>query len=416
MILLKNCRFVVTQNSQKDILENVDILIKKSKISKIKSDLSVDLAEEIDASKKIVMPGLINLHTHAAMTLFRGAADDMPFHKAWPKIIWPAEAKMKEKDYIHGNTLAAKEMIMTGTTCFNDMYFRLDLAAEIFHKSGLRAFLSHATFDTFGEFNAEKFKESSTELKKISHLVRTLKSDTINFALGPHAPYTNSGDLLDKSRGLAEEWRALLHIHLCENKQEVDDFQKDKGLTEIEFLDSIGFLSNKVIGAHCCHLTDKDIDIISKNDVSIAHCPSSNMKLVSGVLPLEKLQKAGVNVGLGTDGCASNNSLDMFQEMKICALKHKSANSNATIASAQEVLDMATVNGAEALKIKAGSIEEGKLADIILVDLNEVKLQPTTKKNVISNLVYSCSGECVSDTIVNGKILMRNRKLISRFS
>ncbi|MCD6477146.1 MAG: amidohydrolase [Candidatus Aenigmarchaeota archaeon] len=398
MILLKNCKYIVTQNNKREILKNKDILIENNKIKDIGSFENAD--KIIDCSNKIVMPGLINCHTHAAMTLFRGYGDDMNLQEWLENKIWPIEKKLDGEKIYWGSKLAIVEMIKTGTTCFNDMYFYMDKVAQACVECNIRSVLSRGYIDNNYH---KKINEMLEEINK----VKELNSDLITLALGPHAIYTNSESSLKWFKEYSDKNDLLIHIHLSETKKEVEDCIKKHGKSPVKYLYDIGFLSHKVIAAHCVWLSEDDIKLLKQKNVSLVYNPASNMKLSSGIMPYHILKE--LNVCLGTDGAASNNNLNMFEEMKIAALLQK-VNKTPILLAAQEALDMATINGAKALRINAGSIEPGKLADLIIIDLNRPDMIPL--HNVVSNLVYSFDGD-VDTVIINGKIVMYNKKLIN---
>jgi len=400
MILLKNCNYIITQNANREIIRNKDILIENNKIKEIGS---FDTADEIiDCSDKIVMPGLINCHTHAAMTLFRGYGDDMPLMEWLEKKIWPAESKLN-KELIHwGTKLAIVEMIKTGTTCFNDMYCFMEDVSDTVKEVGMRAVLSYGFIDMFNE---EKRIKEINATKKFVEYVKNMNCDLIKSALGPHSIYTVSNEGLKWCKKYSDENDLLIHIHLSETSKEVKDCIEKHNKTPVEYLNSLNFFSNKVIVAHGIWIDEKELSMLK--DVSIVHNPVSNMKLGSGRMQYEKIKS--LNICLGTDGTASNNNLNMFEEMKIAVILQK-LEGDPTNLNAQEVLDMVTINGAKALKLNTGSIEAGKLADIIIIDCNRSDMVPL--HNVISNIVYSFDGN-VNTSIVNGKILMKNYKLIN---
>jgi 5-methylthioadenosine/S-adenosylhomocysteine deaminase len=310
-----------------------------------------------------------------------------------------------------GALLGGMEMTRTGTTCFVDMYFHMEDVARATEEAGLRGILSYGMIDPPTREGREKERKNS--LKLLQH-VRAMKSPRISFAFGPHSPYTCGEETLLWCRKEAEKENVLVNIHIAETRGEQAKFERDKKSREVDYLDKIGFLSDRVLAAHSVWLTKSEVKLYGKRGVRVAHCPVSNMKLAGGsVAPLPEMWDAGVPVGLGTDGPASNNSLDMFDTMKICALTHKAHRWDATTASAQKVLDMATIDGARAIGMEKelGSIEKGKRADLVLVDLKEPNMMPIHKEEtVISDLVYSASGYNVDTTIVDGRVLMKNRK------
>lgn len=361
----------------------------------------------VDAQGGIVMPGLVNTHTHAAMTLFRGYADDLPLSQWLQQHIWPAEAKLTDNDIYNGTLLACLEMIKSGTTCFNDMYFHMDETAKAVEKAGIRAALSYGMIE-FG--NKDK---ADAELKEGSRFVQRWhgKADgRITAMYGPHAPNTCSREFLQRVKDKAREDGVKVHIHVLETETELKEMKEKYGMCSIHMLNNIDFFDSDVIAAHCVWLSDGDIKILAEKGVNISHNPVSNMKLASGIAPVEKLLKSGANVCLGTDGCASNNNLDMFEEMKIAALLQKVSTMDPTALPAKEVLKMATVNGAKALGINAGMIRKGALADIIIVDRNKAHMRPFY--DAASHLVYSANGQDVMTSIVNGKLLMQDYEVL----
>jgi 5-methylthioadenosine/S-adenosylhomocysteine deaminase len=392
-------------------LHDNSITIEDGKITQIGSgDSTADVV--VDGKDKIALPGLINTHTHLSMVLLRGYADDMRLQDWLQKKIWPLEAKLTPEACYQGALLGSAEMIMSGTTTFLDMYFNMQEVAKAVKETGLRAFLSYGIIDLFDNAKAKLEQNKTT---KFFDYVQSLETPRVQFALGPHAPYTCSPETLLWAKEFAEKNKVINHIHIAETRKEQADFQKQQGARVVEYLDKIGALSNRMVAAHCVWLTKSEVTILAKAGVSVAHCPVSNMKLASGgVAPLPEMFDAGVSVGLGTDGAASNNSLDMFETMKVCALLHKAHRWDATVLDAQKTLDLATIGGAKTLGIEdqVGSIEVGKKADIILLDARSPNLNPIHRKEtVVSDIVYSASPANVDTTIVDGQLLMANRQL-----
>ena len=410
--LLKNCSWVVTQDEKRDVLRDVSVLIRDDRIEQIGKSSGSSADFEIDGRGKIALPGLINAHTHLSMVLFRGYADDMVLQDWLQKKIWPLEGKLTAEACYQGALLGSAEMIMSGTTTFMDMYFHMEDVARAVNESGLRAILSYGIIDLFDPAKAKIEQKKSEEL---FNFLRKLQSPRIRFALAPHAPYTCSAETLLWAKEFAEKNDTIIHIHIAETRKEQADSQKQHGARVIEYLDKIGALSKKMVGAHCVWLTKTEIGLLAKSGVNVTHCPVSNMKLASGgVAPLPEMFDAGIAVSLGTDGAASNNTLDMFETMKVCALLHKAHRWDPTVLNAQKVLDLATIEGARALGMEReiGSIEVGKRADIILLDANLPNMSPIYGPDtVVSDLVYSASSGNVSTTIVDGKVLMENRQL-----
>lgn len=404
-LLLKNCRFLVTQNQTRQILEKYDVLIEGDRIAKIGKNLRAD--EAIDCSGSLVMPGLINSHTHIAMTLMRGVADDVKLEDFLKKT-FAMDSKMTPKAVYSGAMLGCIESIRFGTTCFNDLYYSEDEIARAAIETGIRCNLSWAVLDK--EFTTQK----GEPLKNCERFIKEWKgkSKLVTPSIGPEGVYVCSEETYRGSKELSEEYEVNTHTHLSETRKEVYDHLRKTNKRPVEWLDGIGFLNGKLLAAHCVWLTKREMDIISKRDVKVSHNPTSNLKLASGGLaPVPELLGRGVSVSLGTDSCASNNNLDVFKEMKLAALLHKNCKWDATIIPAQKALDMATVEAARALGIDAGSIEPGRLADLIIVGLNKAHLNPISKGNLVSNIVYSMTGSDVETSIIGGSVVMRGREI-----
>ncbi|MBC7095478.1 amidohydrolase family protein [Thermococcus sp.] len=404
-ILIKNGRVIYGENL--DII-NADIYIEGNRIAKVGKGLKLSAEYVIDANGKVISPGFINAHTHSPMVLLRGLADDLPLMEWLQNYVWPVEKNLTSKHIYWGALLGILEMIKGGTTTFVDMYFHMEEVAKVVEKAGIRSYLSYGMVDLGDE---EKRNVEIKETLRLLEFINKLNSPRIEFLFGPHAPYTCSPELLKWVREKADETEKMITIHLNETKSEVQDIKEKYGMTPVEFLDKLGFLGNDIIAAHGVWLTDKEIEILARRGVTIVHSPASNMKLASGIIPIEKLLKAGVNITLGTDGAASNNNLDMVEEMKLAALVHKVNTLNPTIADAESIFKMATQNGAKALRLNAGVIKEEALADIVILDFNKPHLRPMT--NVISHIVYSANGNDVETTIVDGKIVMLDGEVLT---
>jgi 5-methylthioadenosine/S-adenosylhomocysteine deaminase len=413
-LLIKNADWMVTQNEKREVLPNASILVRNGMIAEVRRAGGGSADVEIDAKGKIAMPGLINAHTHLSMTLFRGFADDMVLQDWLQKKIWPLEAKHTNETCYFGALLGSAEMIMSGTTSFVDMYFHMEDVAKAVSEAGLRGFLSYGLIDFFDHAKARLEQENT---RKFFEFVKALANPLIKFAVGPHAPYTCSDETLLWAKDFAEKNNAILHIHVGETRREQADCQKKHGMRVVEYLDKIGALSDNMLAAHCSWLTKSEIGLLAKAGVSVAHCPVSNMKIATGgVAPLPEMFEAGVAVALGTDSASSNNTLDMFETMKVCALLQKAHRWDPTVLNAQKTLDLATIEGANALGVQKeiGSIEVGKRADIILIDAKAPNMVPIHgKETVISDLVYSVSAANVDTTIVDGRVLMQNRVIKS---
>jgi 5-methylthioadenosine/S-adenosylhomocysteine deaminase len=369
--------------------------------------------DTIHARGSAILPGFVNAHTHVPMTLFRGIADDRDLMDWLQHFIFPAEAKNVDRDFVRwGTRLAAAEMIASGTTTFTDMYyFESDIAAEA-KKAGLRAVVGETMID----FPVADNKTWDAAVAYVRTFVTRWRGDRlITAALAPHAPYTVSRAHLEQVRALATELHAPILIHVAETKGEAAQIKDNTGgLSSAAYLDSIGFLGHDVIAAHGVWLTPEDIQTFAKKRVGVAHCPESNMMLASGVAHVVDMRKAGVSVGLGTDGPAgSNNNLDMVEEAASAARLQKITLGDPKALSARDVLEMATIGGAKVLGMedRIGTLEAGKRADVIVIDLQQPKTQPVYA--VESAIVYAASGNSVVTTICDGKVLMRNRKVLT---
>jgi 5-methylthioadenosine/S-adenosylhomocysteine deaminase len=362
----------------------------------------------IDGKGSIVMPGLVNTHTHAAMTLLRGYADDMVLQDWLAQKIWPLEAHLSGKDVYHGTKLACLEMIKTGTTTFNDMYFFMENAARAVEESGIRAVLSYGFIDLG---IPEKRENECRSTEKLVSFIKSLNNKRIKAAVGPHAIYTVSPEGLKWCAEYAASQKIGIHIHLSETEKEVTDCVSQYGKRPSQHLDSCGILTPSTTVAHGCWLDEEECRLLGRRNVHISHNPASNMKLATHrAMPYQHLRAAGVNVCLGTDGCASNNNLDMLEEMKTAAIFQKFYWNDPTILPAHEALEMACTNGAKALGFGTGTLTVGAPADLILVNTRTVCNTPL--HNATSNLVYSCSGSSVETTICNGRVLMHEKEVL----
>ena len=401
-------------------IEKNDILISGNKIAAISSEFNPRLmyqADEIvDAFGKLVMPGLINAHTHAYMSLFRNYADDMEFYE-WLEKVQEVEEHMTEEDCYWGTMLSAIEMIKTGTTCFVDMNIKSALpgategpaaaCAGAVNDSGIRAVLSR------GLAGAADSEESLTKFGQATAEMDAFKdNDRITFMYGPHAPYSCMADYLQKLTANAKARGIGQTIHLSESEFEMETIAKEHGTTPIQYVNSLGVFDVPVIAAHCVNATDEDIKIMKEKNVSVAINPKSNMKLGNGFAPVEKFLEAGLNICIGTDGCGSNNSQNMFQEMNVAALVYKGANKKAKCFSAEEIIKAATEGGAKAIGMegKLGVIAEGALADIIIIDMYGPEFYPTN--DILSSLVYSATGAEVDTVFINGRCVMDEKQIL----
>ena len=406
-ILIKNA-FILSPNE--NFKGKKSLLIKDDIISEISDEIDESNVDKIiDATGKILLPGLINTHTHLSMTLFRGLADDLSLDSWLNDHIWPMEANLNG-DYCYvGALLGAVELIKSGTTTFSDMYFYMEDVASAVDDAGIRAVLSYGMID-FGD--AEKRENEIKENLDLFNSCNGMADGRIKVFFGPHSPYTASEELLVKVRELADEYKMGIHIHVSETQKEINDISAEKGLRPFEYLDSIGFLGPDVLCAHCVWLSDEEIEIIKKHDVKISHNPCSNMKLASGIAPVKKLLDNDICVAIGTDGASSNNNLDIIEELKTASLLHKVSTLDPEALNSDEALAMGTIEGAKALGLddEIGTIEVGKKADLILIDTNNANMIPDSSK-LSSNIIYAANGFNVDTTICNGQILMENRQL-----
>ncbi|UCC67450.1 MAG: amidohydrolase [Armatimonadota bacterium] len=408
--LIRNAT-VVTMDDDGRVLPEADILIEATEIAGLwprsEAPQNPPEARAIDAAGMVAMPGMINAHTHCAMTLLRGYADDMPLMPWLEERIWPFEMKLQEDDVYWGTLLGIAEMIRGGVTCFNDMYHYFESTSRAVLDSGIRANVSGVllAFLPDAKERLERAIEFAKQWKdKGDGLLVTM--------LGPHAPYTCPNHLLDRVIEGAHEAGVGIHIHVSETAQEVTDSQRDFSQTPVERLKDIGLLDvSPVLAAHCVHLTDSDIATLVESQVGISHNPGSNMKLASGTAPIPKLLEANAIVGLGTDGAASNNNLDILEEARLAALLHKLQADDPTVVAARQALCMATRGGARALGIhhRVGQIKPGMKADLVLLDFRLPHLFP--RHDVVSHLVYAARAGDVRTVFVNGRPLMIDRQL-----
>ena len=405
-LLIKNVT-LVPMDGHNDVIENTNIYIKGDKIAyigELKEDWKVD--NIIDGRKKVAMPGLINAHTHLAMSLLRNYADDLPLQDWLTKKIWPVEANLKAEDVYWGTLLSIVEMIQSGTTTFCDMYFFMEEVGKATEEAGMRGVLTRGIIEEKG---LEKEKIDYT--RKLYEEWHGRGDGRIKVMVAPHAPYTCSPAYLKDILELAVELDTGIHIHLSETKKEVEDSFREYGKSPIKHVYELGLFERPTIAAHCVHVDDEDIAILKENNVTAVYNPSSNLKLASGFAPVDKMLKMGVNVALGTDGSSSNNNLNMFEEIHIASIVNKAVNMDTVSVTAKDALKMATINGAKGLgwDHEIGSIEVDKKADIILIDMDKPHLYPL--HNVISALAYSAQGSDVDTVIVDGKIIMEKREI-----
>ena len=375
-----------------------DILVADGRFKSLCAPEGTRADETLDAEGMAILPPFYNTHTHAAMSLLRGYADDMPLQKWLQDYIWPYENKMTAQDIREGSRLAVREMIRTGTVFFSDMYFEIDQTIAVVREFGIRAAIGVTFVDSHSK------SQQADKLDMLRHWVDP-SGGLITLTVAPHAIYTVSPDLLVKCADTARSLGLKLHIHLSETRQEVEDCLRAHGTTPVRYLDSLGFLGPDVIAAHVVHVDEEEAAILASRGVTIAHCPCSNMKLASGIFPYKLLHEAGCRITLGTDGDSSNNNLDMREEMKFAALLAKVSSGDPEVLPAAEALEMATRSGAEAFGLDAGVIREGALADALLVRLDDPRMQPC--HNLVSNWVYAAGSSCIDSVICNGNIVMK---------
>ncbi len=407
--LIKNCS-IISMVSPEEIFRTGQIEIEGDTVTyagTVRNTLQT-FDRIIDGKGMVAIPGLINCHTHASMSLFRGYGDDLPLMKWLNERIWPVEEKLTGEDVYWGAALSIAEMLRSGTTAFADMYFFMDDVARAVEEAGIKADLS------FGLVSSGDDWEGSIENCRRFYNSWNGKADgRITVSLGPHAPYTCVPEFLAMVKGLADELGAKVHMHIAETLDEINRIKDKYDKTPVEYVEDTGLFEGEVIAAHCVHLTGKDMEIMNNSRVTAVHNPHSNMKLASGIAPVDKMREKGINVALGTDSSCSNNNLDMIAEMKAAALLQKVGTMDAVALPAYEALNMATVNGARALgrEGQTGRIKAGMKADIVLVDMDRFHLYP--QHDLVSNVVYAAGGGDVAYTIVNGKVLVEKGELVS---
>lgn len=403
--VIKNATVITMDEKRKEKYEKLDIVIKDDKIEKLEKNYQGEYDKLIDAKDKIVMPGLINAHAHLGMSIFRATNDDLTLQDWLTKKIWPIENKMADDDVYQAVLVSCLEMIKTGTTCANDMYFGWKGTMKAALESKIRLVMSRCLIgdiDNEGLNKIEDFKE----------LLETHKNNPlITFTVAPHSLYTCSKEYLKKCLDLSQEYKLPIHVHFCENKQEVNDIKKIYKKSPAKALKELGFLKQKLILAHATFLTEKEQKLLPEN-VSVVTNPLSNLNLGCGIADITSYRKNNINVCLGTDGQGSGNNMNLFKHMSITADLQKAMYQDPTIMSSYDVLKMATINGAKALNLedKIGSIEIGKQADLIILDLNNIEIYPTP--DLICQVVHNVESNNIVTTIINGEILMENRKIL----
>ena len=406
---------LVTMDKDHRVIQDAGIAVERGRIVAVGSGTDIikmySAAQRVDATGKIIIPGLINGHTHIPMTLFRGLADDLDLQEWLTKYIFPAEAKNVTEEFVRAGTrLGLAEMIRGGTTTYCDMYYFEDAIADETAKAGVRGVLGETIID----FPVADNKTNAEGMAYVERFVQKWKgNELIVPAVAPHAPYTVSEEHLKAIRAFSDRTGAPIVTHISETKREVDDSLKAKGASPVDYLSRIGFLNDRVIAAHMVWPSDGEIQILKRDGVGVVHNPQSNMKLASGVAPVPKMMAEGLRVGLGTDGAASNNDLSMWEEMDTAAKLHKLISGDPKVMSAEQAFELATIGGARALHMEKeiGSIEKGKRADLVLVNrdaLNQIPLY-----NIYSDLVYATKASDVETVIINGRVVMRDRRLLT---
>lgn len=402
-VLIKNCNLISMSENRKKIEEGIDILIEENKIKNIAKNIQTSANEIIDATDKIVMPGLINTHAHISMSIFRETLDGYTLQEWLNQKIWPMEDKLKEEDIYYASLLSCIEMIKTGTTTINDMYFMADNIIKAAMDSGVRLQTTRTLMDLTGD--------GDNRLEELEDLIKGYnnKYTNITINIGIHGFYTSNNKYIPKCVELAKKYNLPIHIHFCENSKEVEDIKNIYNVNSpVELLKKY-FKDVHVILAHGVKLTKDEIDELRELDICISHCPVSNLKLGCGIAKISYMISNGILVSLGTDGQGSGSNLDLFEAMKYTALLQKGINENPKDLPAYEVIKMATINGAKSLCLEKeiGSIEEGKIADMIIINMDNILTKPIN--NIFSEIVYNVKGYDVDTTIINGKIVMQDK-------
>ena len=407
---------VVTMDGARRVIDDGSVAVKGGRIVAVGPRAEVErkyasARERVDARGKVVIPGLINGHTHVPMTLFRGLADDLDLNEWLTRYIFPAEAKNVSEEFVRvGTRLGLAEMIRGGTTTYCDMYYFEDAIADETAKAGVRGVLGETVID-FPVADNKTWAEAMAYTEKF--LAKWKGHALITPAVAPHAPYTVSEEHLKEVRALSDKHGSPIVTHVSETRKEVEDVTKAKGASPVDYLARIGFLNDRVVAAHVVHPGAGEIAVLKRFGVGVVHNPQSNMKLASGIMPVPQMLADDLNLGLGTDGAASNNDLNMWEEIDTTAKLHKVFTMDPKVVTAQQAFEMATIRGARALHMEReiGSIEEGKRADLVVVDLDD--LNQTPLYNVYSHLVYATKADDVRTVIVEGRVIMRDRGLLT---
>lgn len=412
---LVNCT-ILTMDQEDNYYASGTIVVEDGRISDIGHGSDTEpRGKVIDMNNKIVLPGFVNTHTHSPSPLFRGVADDLSLMDWLKKALWPAEKNMTGEIAYWGTSLSCLEFLQSGVTTFADQYFFSGYVAKAVQDSGIRGFIAPSVFTDGSPETSDTVQAAVDFIEKY----KGKEDQTLVYpCIGPHAPYSCSDEVLKTVVNIADSNNLLIHTHISETMDENIEIYKSKGLTPTQYLDSVGVLDGRVLAAHCIHLNAKDMEILKEKKVRVSYNPVSNLKLVSGIMPMKELLDRGILVSIGTDGAQSNNSLDLLRDLKTGVLIQKQHNNDATFISAKEALKIITINGAKALDMEheIGSLEKGKKADIIALDIKETNINPlhrSSVNNIYSAVVYSADGSDVSDVIVNGRMLMKDRELLS---
>jgi len=412
-ILIENIDEIYTADNDNKVIKNGYIIInngiieKINKMKEIQQENKKQFDKIIDAEDKVAIPGLINTHTHSSMTLLRGYADDLPLKEWLETKIWPFESRLRKDDFYWGTKLAILEMIKTGTTTFSDMYFSMDEIAKAVKETGIRAVLSEGLIE---ENDGEKGLQNSIRFAKEWN---NKANGRIKTMLAPHSPYTCSREYLNRIVNKADEIGVPIHTHLAETENEVKITKEKYGKSPTKFLEDVNFFSVPILAAHCIYLDESDMEILAENNVGVAHNPLSNMKLGSGIANITKLIDKGINIGLGTDGVASNNNLDLFEEAKIAAYLQKVDKKDPSLINTNDLLKMLTINGAKVLGIdNLGKLKEKYIADLVLLDINKSSYFYPHHNN-LSNIFYSSNSNSVNTVIIDGKVVLEDGNLLT---
>lgn len=412
---LINCT-ILTMDEKENYFPSGTIVIENGRITAIGTDKDIiPRGKVLDMEHKIILPGFINTHTHSPSPLFRGMADDLILMDWLKKVLWPAEKNLTGEMSYLGTSLSCLEFLQSGVTTFADQYFFSEYVGEAVKGSGLRGFIAPSVF-TNGSPETKDTLQAAVDF--IEKYKGKEEATLVYPCIGPHAPYSCSDEILKSTVEIAKAKDIIIHTHISETMDENRQIYEETGLTPTQYLDSLGVFEGRVLAAHCIHLNQRDIEILSEKNVKVTYNPVSNLKLVSGIMKLKELQEKDVVVSIGTDGAQSNNSLDLLRDLKTGVLIQKQQYNDATFISAKEAIKIITINGARALNMEdeIGSLEVGKKADIIAIDIRNANINPlhrSSVNNIYSSIVYSAAGSDVSDVIVNGRILMRDRAVLS---